>query len=75
MRMNNKSKLVIISVNIEDSDLARLEHFVNAGKFPNRSEAIRIAIRDMVKSKYLKDKTLHKIFRSSIKDGRTGLET
>lgn len=50
----------LISVNIPDSYLKVLEMFVIDGKFPNRSEAIRIAIRDLIKAEFLIEDTLKK---------------
>ncbi len=53
-------KMKLISVNIPDSYLKVLEMFVIDGKFPNRSEAIRIAIRDLIKAEFLIEDTLKK---------------
>ena len=50
----------LISVNIPDSYLKVLKMFVIDGKFPNRSEAIRIAIRDLIKAEFLIEDTLKK---------------
>ena len=50
----------LISVNIPDSYLKVLEMLVVDGKFPNRSEAIRIAIRDLIKAEFLIEDTLKK---------------
>jgi len=38
-----------------------LEVFVTEGRFPNRSEAIRVAIRDLIKKEYL----LEEIYKKS----------
>ncbi|MFW9880557.1 MAG: ribbon-helix-helix domain-containing protein [Candidatus Thorarchaeota archaeon] len=43
----------LISVNLPESYLKVLEILVIDGKFPNRSEAIRVAIRDLIKTEYL----------------------
>jgi Arc/MetJ-type ribon-helix-helix transcriptional regulator len=43
----------LISVNLPESYLKVLEMLVIDGKFPNRSEAIRVAIRDLIKTEYL----------------------
>ena len=43
----------LISVNLPESYLKVLEIFVADGRFPNRSEAIRVAIRDLIKTEYL----------------------
>ena len=50
----------LISVNIPDSYLKVLEMLVVDGKFPNRSEAIRIAIRDLIKTEFLIEDTVKK---------------
>ncbi|MFX1380827.1 MAG: ribbon-helix-helix domain-containing protein [Promethearchaeota archaeon] len=50
----------LISVNIPDSYLKVLEMLVVDGKFPNRSEAIRIAIRDLIKVEFLIEDTVKK---------------
>lgn len=46
-------KIKLISVNLPESYLKVLEILVIDGKFPNRSEAIRVAIRDLIKTEYL----------------------
>jgi len=38
-----------------------LEVFVAEGRFPNRSEAIRVAVRDLIKKEY----KLEEIFKKS----------
>jgi len=43
----------LISVNLPESYLKVLEILVSEGKFPNRSEAIRVGIRDLIKTEYL----------------------
>ncbi|MHA1194879.1 MAG: ribbon-helix-helix domain-containing protein [Promethearchaeota archaeon] len=43
----------LISVNLPESYLKVLEILVLEGKFPNRSEAIRVGIRDLIKTEYL----------------------
>ncbi|MFX1397716.1 MAG: ribbon-helix-helix domain-containing protein [Promethearchaeota archaeon] len=57
----------LISVNIPESYLKVLEVLVVDGKFPNRSEAIRIAIRDLIKTEFLIDETIKKTEYSYIK--------
>ncbi|MBN1802118.1 MAG: ribbon-helix-helix protein, CopG family [Candidatus Lokiarchaeota archaeon] len=57
----------LISVNIPESYLKVLEMLVIDGKFPNRSEAIRIAIRDLIKTEFLIDETIKKSENSYIK--------
>jgi antitoxin ParD1/3/4 len=48
------------SVCIPERYLEILETFVSEGRFPNRSEAIRVAIRDLIKKEYLLDEILKK---------------
>lgn len=43
----------LISVNLPESYLKVLEILVAEGKFPNRSEAIRVGIRDLIKTEFL----------------------
>ena len=43
----------LISVNLPESYLKVLEILVVEGKFPNRSEAIRVGIRDLIKTEFL----------------------
>ena len=37
-----------------------LELLVTEGKFPNRSEAIRVGIRDLIRTEYLIEKSINK---------------
>ncbi|MEJ2276805.1 MAG: ribbon-helix-helix protein, CopG family [Candidatus Lokiarchaeota archaeon] len=48
----------LISVNLPETYLEILEILVADGKFPNRSEAIRVSIRDLIKTEYLLEETL-----------------
>ena len=50
----------LISVNLPESYLKVLEILVIEGKFPNRSEAIRVAIRDLIKAEYLIEKSVNR---------------
>ena len=50
----------LISVNLPESYLKVLEIFVVDGKFPNRSEAIRVAIRDLIKTEYLIEESVNR---------------
>ncbi len=43
-----KEKMVLISVHIPKQMLDELDRLVQEGRFPNRSEAIRVAIRDLL---------------------------
>ncbi|MFX0176867.1 MAG: ribbon-helix-helix domain-containing protein [Candidatus Hodarchaeota archaeon] len=48
----------LISVNLPESYLKVLEILVVEGKFPNRSEAIRVGIRDLIKTEYLIEESI-----------------
>jgi Arc/MetJ-type ribon-helix-helix transcriptional regulator len=50
----------LISVNLPESYLKVLEILVSECKFPNRSEAIRVAIRDLIKTEYLIEESIEK---------------
>ena len=61
----NKGKFLVInikliSVNLPESYLNILEILVSQGVFPNRSEAIRVAIRDLIKTEYLIEESIKK---------------
>ena len=43
-----KEKMILISVHLPRQLLAELDELVKQGIFPSRSEAIRIAIRDLI---------------------------
>ena len=51
-------KIKLISVNLPESYLKVLEILVAEGKFPNRSEAIRVGIRDLIKTEYLIEESI-----------------
>lgn len=40
----------LVSVNLPDAYIDSLDELVNYGYYPNKSEAIRAAVRDMIKS-------------------------
>jgi antitoxin ParD1/3/4 len=40
----------LVSVNLPDAYLDSLDELVNDGFYPNKSEAIRAAVRDMIKN-------------------------
>jgi Arc/MetJ-type ribon-helix-helix transcriptional regulator len=42
----------LISLNLPERYLEHLDRLVNQDKFPNRSEAIRVAIRDLIMKEY-----------------------
>jgi antitoxin ParD1/3/4 len=51
----------LISVNLPESYLKVLEILVAEGKFPNRSEAIRVGIRDLIKTEYLIEESVRNL--------------
>ncbi|MFX1388983.1 MAG: ribbon-helix-helix domain-containing protein [Promethearchaeota archaeon] len=59
-------KIKLISVNLPESYLKVLEILVVDGKFPNRSEAIRVAIRDLIKTEYLIEESVTRNIAPSI---------
>ena len=56
----------LISVNLPESYLKVLEILVAEGKFPNRSEAIRVGIRDLIKTEYLIEESVKRNINSTI---------
>lgn len=59
-------KIKLISVNLPESYLKVLEILVVDGKFPNRSEAIRVAIRDLIKTEYLIEESVNRNLSPSV---------
>ncbi|MFX1399546.1 MAG: ribbon-helix-helix domain-containing protein [Promethearchaeota archaeon] len=53
-------KIKLISVNLPEAYIKVLEILVADGKFPNRSEAIRVGIRDLIKTEYLIEDSVRK---------------
>ncbi len=53
-------KIKLISVNLPEAYIKVLELLVADGKFPNRSEAIRVGIRDLIKTEYLIEESVRK---------------
>ena len=53
-------KIKLISVNLPEAYIKVLEILVAEGKFPNRSEAIRVGIRDLIKTEYLIEESVKK---------------
>jgi len=47
-RMVSKDKMILISVHLPKQMLQELDELVRQGRFPSRSEAIRIAVRDLI---------------------------
>ncbi|MFX1492890.1 MAG: ribbon-helix-helix domain-containing protein [Promethearchaeota archaeon] len=56
----------LISVNLPESYLKVLEILVAEGKFPNRSEAIRVGIRDLIKTEYLIEESVKRNLNPNI---------
>ena len=56
----------LISVNLPESYLKVLEVLVSEGKFPNRSEAIRVGIRDLIKTEYLIEESVRRNLNHSV---------
>jgi len=66
--------MILISVNLPEAYIKVLELLVADGKFPNRSEAIRVAIRDLIKTEYLIEESVKRnispaLIESQIEDG------
>lgn len=59
-------EMKLISVNLPESYLKVLEILVVDGKFPNRSEAIRVAIRDLIKTEYLIEESINRNIAAKI---------
>jgi len=64
-------KIKLISVNLPESYLKVLEILVVEGKFPNRSEAIRVGIRDLIRTEYLIEQSV----RNSSPNFQSEIET
>lgn len=64
--MNLVIKIKLISVNLPESYLKVLEILVVENKFPNRSEAIRVGIRDLIKTEYLIEQSLRRNISPSL---------
>lgn len=62
-----EKQMKLISVNIPETYLEILEIMVADNKFPNRSEAIRIGIRDLIKNEFLLEKSLKRHLEESDK--------
>ena len=56
----------LISVNLPESYLKVLEILVVEGKFPNRSEAIRVGIRDLIRTEYLIEESVKRNMSPSL---------
>ena len=47
-KMVSKDKMILISVHLPKEMLQELDELVRQGRFPSRSEAIRVAVRDLI---------------------------
>ena len=47
-KLISKDKMILISVHLPKEMLHELDELVRQGRFPSRSEAIRIAVRDLI---------------------------
>jgi Arc/MetJ-type ribon-helix-helix transcriptional regulator len=57
--MVSEDKMILISVHLPKQMLQELDELVRQGKFPSRSEAIRVAVRDLIlKENELKQREL-----------------
>lgn len=68
-------KIKLISVNLPESYLKVLEILVSEGKFPNRSEAIRVGIRDLIRTEYLIEESVKRNLNSSLVETEIESET
>jgi len=50
-----KAKMILITVHIPKQMLEELDELIKKGVFPSRSEAIRIAIRELIKKEKVKE--------------------
>ena len=64
----------LISVNLPEAYIKVLELLVAEGKFPNRSEAIRVGIRDLIKTEYLIEESVQKSVSPNIIEPQIGNE-
>jgi len=53
-RSKSQDKMELISVHVPKKMLEELDELVRRGIFPNRSEAIRAALRDLLYKEYFK---------------------
>ncbi len=50
-----RSNLKLITIHLPEAYLKGIEQLINSKIYPNRSEAIRIAVRDLLKSELWKE--------------------
>ena len=67
-------KIKLISVNLPESYLKVLEILVVEGKFPNRSEAIRVGIRDLIRTEYLIEESVKRNMSPSLIHSETEIK-
>ena len=67
-------KIKLISVNLPESYLKVLEILVVEGKFPNRSEAIRVGIRDLIRTEYLIEESVRRNMSHSLIHSETEIQ-
>ena len=67
-------KIKLISVNLPESYLKVLEILVVEGKFPNRSEAIRVGIRDLIRTEYLIEQSVRNASPSFQSESETEIQ-
>jgi len=67
-------KIKLISVNLPESYLKVLEILVVEGKFPNRSEAIRVGIRDLIRTEYLIEESVKRNMSPSLVHSETEIQ-
>ncbi len=65
---DKNSRMVLISVHIPRQMLEELDRLVQEGRFPNRSEAIRTAIRDLLLKE--RERTRQHTFEVTLVPGR-----
>jgi Arc/MetJ-type ribon-helix-helix transcriptional regulator len=64
----------LISLNLPETYLEALEVLVAEGRFPNRSEAIRVGIRDLIKTEFLLEKSMKENFSEVIEPSELSQE-
>ena len=52
-----------VTLRIPEQQIEAVEHLVESGQYPNRSEAIRSAVRDLVESEYGRELPRHQARR------------
>jgi len=48
MRIINRPELVLVTVHLPKYQIEGLKELVKCGRYPSRSEAIRVAVRDLL---------------------------